>query len=352
MKIRYVRQLTEDKAVGVMRDHPMLLKFVRGQTPEIAMEAVKADWRALRYVENRTPEMEAEAIRQDPEAAEMIKSLGDPKPRRGKDQAITYSQGLPEEDAIRLMTEMPRQFRFIKGHTPALCEAALKANAPRTVDHVPKRMMTPELKMIAAQAGLLDKIDDPTYEMCLASVRRDGFSVRYAGKEMRTPELLEAAIGQAPAALLCLDRSEKTPDLCMKAVMGNGEALQYVPPELQTEEMRLAAVKQDPANLAFASDLSEAVCMEAVRQSGNAIELIPEPSKDICLEAVRSNPNAIFCISWTHPSLESREDRLDVFIEAARGDVVTSVESDTFDWDMLEEAISIVESEDSGPRPK
>lgn len=352
MRIRYVRQLTEKEALKMARENPLHLKFVKGQTPGMAMEAVKADWRALRYVENRTPEMEAEAIRQNPDVAGMLKSLGDPKPASGEERNITYSRELTEEQAIGLVTKTPYNLEFINEPTDSVREAALKADAWVAIDHIPRDRMTPEWKMIAAQAGCLGKIEDPTYEMCLASVGKRGQTLRFVSKEMRTPELLEAAVEQDPAgALYCMGPDEKTPELCRKAVMKDGKALEFVDGPMQTKQMCLAAIGQDPDNIMHAARQLEDLCLEAVRRKGEAIEYVRAPSKKVCLKAVRNDPEALKRVRYGHPSLNASEDMLEVYVEAVKLKPDMEDNFGELDEDMLKEAKEIAgKLKDETPR--
>lgn len=90
-----------------------------------------------------------------------------------------------------------------------------------------------------------------------------------------------------------------------------------------TEAVCLAAVKANPRVLRKIQilDQTDAVCREAMKGDIEMIGFLCGPTKDECLEAVRANPGYLHILTWCHESVKSRPDRLDVYVEAALGDI-------------------------------
>lgn len=117
----------------------------------------------------------------------------------------------------------------------------------------------------------------------------------------------------------------------------------------QTPDICEAAVREDPSAIRHVKNPGEDLCELAIQEDASVIGLIEAPSKYLCICAVENDPEAIHSIKWNHPSLQDREDRLDVYVEAARverergktseyGVFESRPEPSGIDWKLAEEA--------------
>ena len=136
-----------------------------------------------------------------------------------------------------------------------------------------------------------------TPEMCLLAVKNEGRALCYVPEEMKTPELCMEAVKNYGEALGYVPEKMKTLEICLEAVKKDGSALEYVPEELMTPEICLEAVKNDGLALEYVPEelMESELCMEAVKNNGLALEYVSEElmTPEICLEAVKNNGSAL-----------------------------------------------------------
>jgi hypothetical protein len=130
-----------------------------------------------------------------------------------------------------------------------------------------------------------------TPEQCLALVQRDGMLLRYARGDNWRLDIQLAALKQNGLALRCINfdlNDADDPDtanaaeLCLAAVKQNSESLRYAPPELRTMELCLAAVKQNGESLLYVPKELQTMelCLAAVEQNEAAWGYVQEELRD------------------------------------------------------------------------
>lgn len=135
-----------------------------------------------------------------------------------------------------------------------------------------------------------------TPEVCLAAVRKDGFSLIYIPYELRTPEMCLAAVESGGHIIMYVPEKLKTPEICLAAVKHVGEALLFVPDELKTPELCLEAVRCDGYAIRYVPDelTTSEMCLAAVKNYGWALAYVPadKQTPKIIAAAIANNPEA------------------------------------------------------------
>jgi hypothetical protein len=128
---------------------------------------------------------------------------------------------------------------------------------------------------------------DEFQEICLATVRKNGFVLKFVKKP--TEEICLEAMRNYGLALEFVEK--QTEAICLEAVRNSGWALQYV--EKHTAAICLEAARSRGLSLCYVKKQNEAICLEAVRNDGLALAFVRKQTKAICLAAVRNNKKAL-----------------------------------------------------------
>lgn len=142
----------------------------------------------------------------------------------------------------------------------------------------------------------------------------------------------------------------------IQRVRKNPDLLAFV---WQTSAICEAATEVDPSAIRHVKNPEEVedevgigLCELVIHKDPGVIGLIKAPSKGLCICAVEIDPEVIHSIKWDHPSLWDREDRLDVYIAAARAErkngpaseyrvFESRPEPSGIDWKLAEEAETV-----------
>ena len=165
-----------------------------------------------------------------------------------------------------------------------------------TIEFVEDRFITYELckRAIERHSGSLSCIKrhllspKEYYDLCLQTVKSNGFSMKFVPSDVHTQELCDAAIQSSCWAIThCLDKF-KTPQNCLQSVSKNGQTLEYVPTQYITQEMCLIAVKtRYPClNLIPKEFITQEVCDEAVKANGENVKYVPDEFMSTALAAI------------------------------------------------------------------
>ena len=147
-------------------------------------------------------------------------------------------------------------------YNSTICMAVVKKNGYH-IKYVPKEFITGEMILIAIHSmsnyydlnlGDFDK-KHYTYELCLATVKRNAYSIGFVPEEFMTNEMVLAAVN-APyvycnSVLYEIDKKYYTSEVCMAAVTKNGFGLGCVPENLQTPEVIEAALSSTEWALSY-----------------------------------------------------------------------------------------------------
>lgn len=217
---------------------------------------------------------------------------------------------------VRHIENLPDSFRRERESLDAasiLTDIRLRNPGEEPLRYVRELSEEYAIKLVSERPENFKSIKNPTEAVCVALVEKKPLWLDLIPDDMRTPRVLYAAVEANPEAIRLLSDDEKTPEICLEAVTRDELLLINVPEEIATEEF----------------------FMELVRDSGHRIHSVPNPSKAVCLEAVKDSPESIYYIqSWSHPSLKSQDDRLEVYIEAARRNPDFGYGDDQFDTEL------------------
>jgi len=167
------------------------------------------------------------------------------------------------------------------------CGTKLKASAIEIVDIHDAR---------GERAGWIEKfaerVGSSVAALCLAAVKRSGWSIRCVPPLARTPELCLAAVSRDGYSLKFIPVAARTPEICLAAVKRFYFSLKYAPEAAHTPELYTTAVTLSGKALAFVPETARTVelCLAAVTRSGwEALRFVPEAARtpDILLLAER-----------------------------------------------------------------
>lgn len=162
-------------------------------------------------------------------------------------------------------------------------------------------------------------IKERTPELCLESVRNNGYSLKYLTDKEKTIDICMEAVMQNGCSLRFVPIIKRTADICLEAVKQNECALYFVPnqteelclialnkgahifahieKELLTEQMCLIAVKKHGYLLKYIPQNNHTyeIYLQAIKKYGHALDYIPEENRtnELCLEAVKQNKQCI-----------------------------------------------------------
>jgi hypothetical protein len=116
------------------------------------------------------------------------------------------------------------------------------------------------------------------YNICLHTVKVNGWGLKYIPADVHTQELCDEAVRGSCWALQHVRDEFKNYDNCYSAVRRNGQTLQYVPKGLIDEAMCLAAAKAGHPCLNFIPRryLTREMCYIAVGADGSDFKNVPE----------------------------------------------------------------------------
>ena len=126
------------------------------------------------------------------------------------------------------------------------------------------------------------KIENITYEMCLAAVNGDGNALIYVPEQFCTEEIFKIACMKTGMMLSEVPDDKRTLELCKEAVKSDGMAIQFIPEKYQTEEICLLAVANDVRAFQKIPEelITTSFVIEVIRQStAEAICSLPKQFK-------------------------------------------------------------------------
>jgi hypothetical protein len=123
-------------------------------------------------------------------------------------------------------------------------------------------------------------------EMVLEAVKQNGYSLKYASKELKNDkEVVLEAVKQYSYSLQYASKELKNDkEVVLEAVKKNGYSLEYASKELQNnKEVVLEAVKKNCDSLQYASEElknDKEVVLEAVKKNGNSLKYASKELKN------------------------------------------------------------------------
>ena len=109
--------------------------------------------------------------------------------------------------------------------------------------------------------------EEQFYEFALTAVKLNGFYLQGLREDLKTDEVIKAAISQ------------------------NGAMIQVI--EDQKEEYCRLAIEQSPHSFTHIRLKTKELCLFAVQKDGRLLNYVPEQTKEICEVAIRNNPVAV-----------------------------------------------------------
>lgn len=107
-------------------------------------------------------------------------------------------------------------------------ELQMVKNAPMSIIHMENPSVEAYLYVADKQTDILKSIKNPSYELCLAAVKKKGCSYKTYNnvpQDKRTDELRLAAVQNDGNAISIFDNNQLTIDICMAAVKTSYVAL-------------------------------------------------------------------------------------------------------------------------------
>ena len=143
------------------------------------------------------------------------------------------------------------------------------------------------MKAIEANPSIIKMIPQPTDEMKLLALKKQGLVLEYIHHPTR--EMEELAINQNPRAIKFIENP--TEQMMIKAVQAGWSILQYI--KNPTDEVIKLALKQSGWAIQYAKNPSETLQLLAVRKNYDAIKYIEAPYESVQEEAVHISYEAL-----------------------------------------------------------
>jgi hypothetical protein len=221
-------------------------------------------------------------------AYEIITDSDDDMPTKPVNMNVTYGKS-----TIPLHPILARQYdiliteenRYTFEQTPASVEASVINWGP-SIGYVRDEFITYELcvkaiencraSICSIKPHLLSKPE--YYNLCLQSVKENGWNAQYIPTKVQTQEFVDAAIKSSCGAIqFCLNKF-KTYDNCFSAVQRNGQSIEHVPNKWIDPAMCMAAAKSryPCLHLIPKEFITMELCEEAVKGDGVNIKYVPD----------------------------------------------------------------------------
>jgi len=251
----------EKKIINDLKTEPRNISLVFNPTEEMCLIAVKCKPNLIEIIENQTDEMCWIAIKHN-----------------------------------------PLNIRHIWDQKIEMCKYVVMMD-PTCIEHV--RNQTPDLCMLALELyhnviHIMSKIRDPTEEIYLAALRKDGNYINRINDP--NSKILETAIINKPAALGYIEAKNMTPELCLLALKHCKkpyEIMLLIPKP--TDEMYLAALNKDISYIQRITNPSQTLKEAAIRQDYHVLQYIRDIDDNLCKLAIDIDVHAYHYIA--KPSL-------------------------------------------------
>ncbi|MDR3236749.1 MAG: DUF4116 domain-containing protein [Prevotellaceae bacterium] len=239
-----------------------ILKDIDNPTPEVCLDAVRKNGYELLYIKNPTPELCLEAVKQEAYVIRYIKrenqtvemALEVVKKEGNLFQYIDSKCQTDEVCFTAIQNSHGWAIGYIENQKPEYCRAALEIN-DITFSSIRSEFLTQEIIHYAIQThpSSISHIDNPSEELQLEAVKKDGTAIQYI-KGYKSPAVFLAAVTQNPNAFKYIKSKHHTPEMCLIAVKENGFYLNKI--QNQTPELCKAAVAQNPLWEKYVKDKS------------------------------------------------------------------------------------------------
>lgn len=153
-----------------------------------------------------------------------------------------------------------------------------KKNVKCYLNKIPKEYWNQQIIFNELQKDphTLKYIENPTEEVQLFAVKRNGYVIKYIENPSKEVQL-EAFI--SVPELFNYNILDLTPEMKLQAVKSNGYTLKYI--KNPSQEMQLEAVKQNCFAIQFINNPSREMQLEAVKQYPDAIKYIKNPTDEV-----------------------------------------------------------------------
>lgn len=137
----------------------------------------------------------------------------------------------------------------------------------KNVDKILGSFTNINLEAVKQNGWNLEKIKDPSEEMCLIALRSVGNVLQYIKNPTR--EMCLIAVTKSGSTLQLVKKQDK--EICLAAVTNYGEALEYV--KKQTQKIIVAAIEQDADALNYINEkfINERFLKLLIRMNSNVI---------------------------------------------------------------------------------
>ncbi|ARF10012.1 hypothetical protein Indivirus_8_2 [Indivirus ILV1] len=358
--IEYVNNPPNDLIIKVLSESPYMIRHVKNPSIEHYLLAYEKNVNSIQYIDIKENILE-ELIKIKPE----IKTLRERKNSHYINyNGYSYVDGIwkrvdndhtyqfinsekkykeeTEEESAKEIRKNPFHIYSVKTQTQDLCNLAYSLNK-ETFKYIDPKYLNVEMCNEAVQSNykmlnyvpeeyiksldtkiillalekdgkLIDRIHEPTYEMCFAAVMNNPeaiYNIKDKPKEImlmlaRTnskyyhlfdeiptddPVELKKIISEYPVFYSKL--KSKTKELTEIAIGKIPELLKYVPEELQDEELCAITVLIAPKTLQNIIKQTDKICMNAVTIDGLCLRYVKNKTNEICWKALQTNPLAL-----------------------------------------------------------
>lgn len=187
-----------------------------------------------------------------------------------------------EEELLNLVKDDVNNFFKIteKLQSYKIIQYMLKNITNEDIDNLSEENLK---ELVNIDTYMFERINNPSYNVCLHAVSRDGTMFESVQDKHKTKELCRKATQQycyilefiKPNQYLSKDEYK---ELLMMTVYVYGEAIRFVPPEYQSEELCTIALEYTPLAIQYICNPTVDQCIMAAKSTmfPNIVQFIPE----------------------------------------------------------------------------
>ena len=203
--IVFIPDQTEELALLAVSTCGFALQWVKSQTDKICREAVKKDPESIIYVQNQTEELQLLAVSLQGDVLQYIH----PQPNSVRDAAVQNTQkailhvdNQDEDFCINTLKLYPSSLYLMKDES--ITENVAKFALSKSIynfPYIPTKTQAIYEIIVKLDPTRLSSVPNPSYDMCMDVVKRNGMMIYAVPVEHRTREMCITAIEQNSDAI-------------------------------------------------------------------------------------------------------------------------------------------------------
>lgn len=309
---------SDELYVYTLKNTPYNINNIKEMTPEILHKIVEICPRALTSYRNNLPEgdeyydiykklvsVRGSAIMDIPKKFKTFDICFEAVKEDGKMLRHCPKNTFTEEQEHQLLVESFKTdasgILMVSQPTTEMYEAAAHSD-PKWLTYLDSPPEDAILDLIEKKPTFIKEVKEPTYNMYLKAVSKNGYLLKDAPEEYHTEELCLAAIDDVPASVEHVKRMTQL--IALTAVIKSWSCIKYIPEEFQNDEICNIAIKAYPLTLEHIKCQTLAMCKKATDINPGALEYAKFQTSEMVDKCVKERP---YLARYASKSLLSEE---------------------------------------------